>query len=181
MKDFKTFLNEQKRLVEAKGPPAFSPKQPRGSSSSPLRGYHGGGADKVGVVASLGHGNDIHKVLVAQGTSPSFMSNVSDKAVYDFSKMIGNFEKLDKLVMGDEDKNRMKSIIDSMSDSTQKRQLIKNMDDIVGLPKSADRTERTQSIVNQIKQYDMEARGVGRDAAVPSTFIPHNNASWSNR
>ena len=151
MKDFKTFLNEQKRLVEAKGPPVLPPAQPRGSSSSPLRGF--GTSDKRGVVASLGHGNDSHKVLVTQGTSPSFMSNVSDKAVYDFSKMIGNFEKLDKLVMGDEDKNRMKSIIDSMPDSTQKRQLIKNMDDIVGLPKSADRTERTQSIVNQIKQY----------------------------
>ena len=166
MKDFKTFLKEQLQLSESKGNLTFQASL--------------GAEDKAGTIASMSQGD---KTLVRYGdtSNSTFLNNMNTKTVYDFSKVLSSMESLDKIILRDEDKNKLKSVIDKMPDSYAKRQLIQNMQDTVGLPKSADRTRRVQKIVNQINQYDMEARGVSRSAAIPQNFTPRTNASWSNR
>ena len=164
MKDFKTFLKEQA---------AFS----KGTvTKQPTLGL----SDKKDTIASMSQGD---KTLVRYGdtSNRTFLNNMNTKTVYDFSKVLDSMESLDKIILRDDDKKKLKSVIDKMPDSYAKRQLIQNMQDTVGLPKSADRTRRVQSIVNQINQYDMEARGVPRSASIPQNFTPQTIASWSNR
>jgi hypothetical protein len=164
MKKFSTFLKEQRELLEAK------------TSASQSQNI-----DAYNTIASLGHADDGHSVLVAQGTSPEFMSNYGKQIAYDFTNYLKNFDSLDgDFMMTSADQARLSSIISEMPPGTRRNELIKQAKKVMVAPKSADRTHKTQQIIKQINQIGLESQGVDRSASVPSTFIPNGYKSWSN-
>jgi hypothetical protein len=164
MKKFSTFLNEQMELLESKTLASQSSVD-----------------DSKNAIASLGHADDGHSVLVTQGTSPAFMSNVAEKGVYDFKNYLQNFDSLyGDFIMTSADKARLSSIISGMADGPRKDALIKQAKNVMVAPKSADRTHKTQQIIKQINQIGLESQGVDRSASVPETWIPNGYKSWSN-
>lgn len=164
MKKFSTFLNEQMELLESKTLASQSSVD-----------------DSKNSMASLGHADDGHTVLVTQGTSPEFMSNYGKQIAYDFKDYLKNFDSLGgDFIMTSDDKERLSSIISGMADGPRKDALIKQAKNVMIAPKSADRTHKTQQIIKQINQIGLESQGVDRSASVPETWIPNGYKSWSN-
>ena len=165
MKKFNAFLKEQRELIESKN---------TADMPSP-------GSDAMSTIASMGHADGGHSVLVAQGTSTAFLNSMADKTAYDFKNYLQNFDSLDgDFIMTQADKRKLNSIISGIADGPRKDALIKQANNIMVAPKSADRTYKTQQIIKQINQIGLESQGVDRSASVPNTFIPKAYKSWSN-
>jgi len=140
MKQFDTFIQEQKELLNEKKGSGATKSDPRTGSAN------------KSTMASM-HGDS---VVVAVGTTPSFVNHISDKAVHDFGKMLSNFSPLSKAAFPSSLVNNLKSIIDNMETSHKKTQMIQQMRDIVTLPASADRTLKVQNFSKEMKGIALE-------------------------
>jgi len=163
MKDFKTFLNEQKSMQSS---------------------MQNAASEKVGGLAGLGHVNP-HEVLVTPTSAPTMLKSYTDAVKYDFSGFLKNLPSLDgDMMISDADKRKLSDVVDKMPDSHRKRNLINQMEKTMTLPKSADRTQKVQSIMKQVNDISMEAQGVDQSAFTPTTFIPsdiNNINQWGNK
>lgn len=163
MKDFKTFLNEQKSMQSS---------------------MQNASSEKAGGMAGLGHVSP-HEALIPATSSPTMLRSFEKSTVYDFKGFLQNLPSLDgDMVMTDVNKTKLINVIDNMEDSHRKRSLLKQVANTMTLPKSADRTQKIQSIMKQVDNISMEAQGVNQSAFTPSTFIPNENNyknQWSKR
>ena len=161
MKDFQTFLREQK------GNMARRPAQ---------------SSEAVGGIAGLGHVSP-KEVVVTPGTNPTLIRSYQNSLAYDFSDFLSKLPSMDgDLMISQEDKIKLKDVLDRMPDSHRKRNLLKQAENTMTMPASETRTKNVQDIVNQINAFDTQAYGVPIGTNTnPEYFTPQKQASWSNR
>jgi len=169
MKDYKTFLSEQVELNEKAG-----------NKLSVLPGALGGAADKANTIASTRGVT----VLVNPSSSSELIRNISDRTVYNFDSFLKGFESLTNYTIRPEEASAYKATLKQMSDSDpRKLKIAQELENIMTLPASEDRTHRTQNILNTIKGIatEMGEGSVSYDYVQPQTFIPTGWSNWSNR
>lgn len=162
MKDFKTFLSEQKGMQAAQNAQT---------------------TEAEGGIAGLGHINP-KEVLVTSIATPTMMRGYEKSIAYDWSNFLSRLPSLEgDLMMSDEDRKRLSRVVDSMPEGNRKSSLLSQVEKTISMPKSATRTQNVQSIMKQINDISMEAEGVNQSNFTPKTYIPNINIKnpWSNR
>jgi len=162
MKDFNTFINNQKELLSEQ-------KSGFGNQSS-----GGEPDDSSGRIASLGHGDDADKIKVSKPFI-DFKNVFTDKVLYNFDSLISKMPGLDKLVMTSGQKSRLTDTINKIAEVDRRRAdyLLHKIENVSTLPASADRTQKVQSIINDINGFEIQlARGSRSYSSVqPEQFI----------
>ena len=162
MKDFKTFLSEQKGM--------------QASQNAQTTEAEGG-------IAGLGHINP-KEVLVTSNTNPVMLKSYEKSVAYDWSGFLSRLPSLEgDLMISDEDRERLNLILDKMPEGIRKSKLLSQVEKTISMPKSATRTQNVQSIIKQINDISMSAEGVNQSSFTPTTFIPRTNTGnpWRNR
>ena len=165
MKDFKTFINEQKSLSA------------RQSASN----------DKVDGVAGLGHGINAHKVLNHPshhyGGPQVILRNT--QTAYNFEKLFNSGQYaslLGDIMMPEGDRAKLTDVIENMPNTHAKQQLMKDMEKVIAMPVSDYKNSKLKSIIKQIYGNSM---GPGSSQYIDyndksSVYTPARTASWSN-
>ena len=172
MKDFNTFITEQRKLLNEKG-----------SKSDPNREL----SNKANAFAGMGGGANLTTTLINPSNSHStpMINAVADKAVYNFADLFssGEFENLlGDTMMQKVDKDRLQTIIDDMPNSHRKNALIKDMQKVSTMPVSEYRTKKAQQIMNDVNGFagTLQQGSVPYNDYTSDMFTPRKTSSWSN-
>jgi len=173
MKDFNTFINEQRELLNEKG-----------SKSDPNQGV----SNKADAFAGMGGGINVSTTLFnptpGSHSSPMLSAGL-ENSVYDFASLFasGEFENLlGDTMMQKVEYERLQKVIDDMPNSHRKNALIKDMQKVSTMPVSEYRTKKAQQIMNDINGF----AGTLQQGSLPyndynsDVFIPNKIPSWSN-
>ena len=159
MKDYRTFLSEQVELNEKAK-----------NSLSTLSGSLGGAADKANTIAST------RGVTVKVDPSDvSMIKAISDRTVYNFDALLSGFEALSSYTIRPEEKANYKRTLSQLRDEDpRKMNILQELENIMVLPASADRTYRTQNVLNTLNSIatEMGQGSLSYDQVQPQTYIP---------
>tara|TARA_R110000851_G_scaffold101557_1_gene217712 strand:+ start:10890 stop:11402 length:513 start_codon:yes stop_codon:yes gene_type:complete len=160
MKDYRTFISEQVDLTEkASNTLSFATPEV------------GGASDKANTIASTRGVT----VRVDGIDKVSFIKSLTDKTTYNMGDFLSNFEGLSNYTIRPEEAKAYKETLQQMRDNDpRKEKIARELQNVMTLPASADRTYRTQNVLNQLGNIatEMQSGSVSYGEVQPQTFIP---------
>ena len=167
MKDYKTFLSEQIELTE------------KVKTSKSVADF-GVGSDKSGTIASTSGST----VKVDGIDTLNFIKTLTDRTTYNMGDFLSNFEGLSNYTIRPEEARAYKQTLQQMKDTDpRKEKIATELQNIMTLPASADRTYRTQNVLSELDGIatEMQPGSVSYNDVQPRTFTPYKYGNWSNQ
>ena len=158
MKDYKTFLSEQVELNE----------KVKTSKSVTVAGV---GSDKKDTIAST---TGVTVRIDGIGKL-DFVRSLTDKTTYNMGDFLKNFKGLSNYMIRPEEAKAYKQTLQQMKDSDPRKvKIAMELENVMTLPASADRTYRTQNVLSELEGIatEMQQGSVSYDDVQPTTFIP---------
>jgi len=160
MKDYKTFLSEQVDLTEKAS-----------NTLSFVTPEVGGAADKANTIASTRGVT----VRVDGIDKVSFIKSLTDKTTYNMGDFLKNFKGLSNYMIRPEEAKAYKQTLQQMRDNDpRKEKIAMELENVMTLPASADRTYRTQNVLSELEGIatEMQQGSVSYRDVQPKTFYP---------
>ena len=97
---------------------------------------------------------------------------------------LSNFEGLSNYTIRPEEARAYKQTLQQMKDTDpRKEKIATELQNIMTLPASADRTYRTQNVLSELDGIatEMQPGSVSYNDVQPRTFTPYKYGNWSNQ